>query len=41
MDFTQKKWEKVAGEQDLMLSPWVEEEEFYLEFGTDVLKDTL
>lgn len=38
MDFTQRKWEKVAGEQGLMLSLWMEEEEFYLELGNELLK---
>lgn len=37
MDFTQRKLEKVAGEQDLMLSLCLENEDLYLESGTEVL----
>lgn len=36
-DFTQRKLEKVAGEQDLMLSLCLENEDHYLESGTEIL----
>lgn len=37
MDFTHRKLEKVAGEQDLMLSLCLETEDLYLESGIEVL----
>jgi len=37
MDFTLRKLEKVAGEQDLMLSLCLENEDLYQESGTEVL----
>lgn len=37
MDFTQRKLKKVAEEEDLMLSLYLENEVLYLESGTEVL----
>lgn len=37
MDFTQRRLEKVAGEQGLMLSLCLENEDLYLESGIEVL----
>jgi len=36
MDFTQRKLKKVAEEEDLMLSLYLENEVLYLELGTEV-----